>query len=270
VPFSDELIARSGYDREGFARTYDRFRPRPPEALLDTLLQVAGVTRAALVVDLGTGTGLSARAWAARAERVVGLEPNLAMLEQARAATHEANVEYVLGFAHDTGLDKGSADLVTCSQSFHWMEPQPTLAEASRILRHGGVFAAYDYDIVPVCEWRAENAFRDLMRRRRAYRLARGTYSGADRWPKESHLERIEASGRFRYTREIVLQSVEADGGAERLVGLAQSIGMPVPGDDQELERELGYRSFAAAVRDALADRTLPFRFGYRIRVGIV
>jgi SAM-dependent methyltransferase len=270
VPFSDELIARSGYDREGFARTYDRFRPRPPEALLDTLLQVAGVKRPALVVDLGSGTGLSARSWATRADRVVGVEPNIAMLEHAREATGAANVGYRLGFGYDTGVDDGSADLVTCAQSFHWMEPEPTLAEAARVLRRGGVFAAYDYDIVPVCEWRAETAFRELIRRRRAYRVARGTYSGADRWPKETHLERIEASGRFRYTREIVLQSVEPDGGADRLIGLAQSIGLPAPNGDEELEREVGYRAFASSVHEALADRTLPFRFGYRIRLGIV
>jgi SAM-dependent methyltransferase len=270
VPFSDELIARSGYDREGFARTYDRFRPRPPKALLDTLLQVAGVERPALVVDLGSGTGLSARAWATRAERVVGVEPNIAMLEHAREATGAANVGYRLGFGYDTGVDDGSADLVTCAQSFHWMEPEPTLAEAARVLRRGGVFAAYDYDIVPVCEWRAEEAFRELLRRRRAYRRARGTYSGSDRWSKDTHLERIEASGRFRYTREIVLQSIVADGSAERLVGLARSIGLPVPNAELESEKELGYQEFATSVHDALGNRVLPFRFGYRARIGIV
>ena len=270
VPFSDKLIARSGYDRAGFARTYDRFRPRPPDTLLETLLQVAGIQRAALVVDLGSGTGLSTRAWTEHAERVVGIEPNLAMLDEAQAATKAENVEYRLAFAYDTGLDDGRADLVTCSQSFHWMEPEPTLAEAARVLRRGGVFAAYDYDVVPVCDWHAEEAFRELLRRRHAFRRARGTYSGADRWPKDTHLERIEASGRFRYTREIVLQSVETDGGAERLVGLAHSIGLPVRDGEEEIERELGYRSFETAVRDALGDRVLPFRFGYRARIGIV
>jgi len=270
VTFSDELIARSGYDRAGFARTYDRFRPRPPEALLDTLLQVAGVERAQLVVDLGSGTGLSTRAWSERAERAVGVEPNLAMLEHARAVTIEPNVEYALGFASDTGVDDDSADLVTCSQSFHWMEPEPTLAEAARILRPGGVFAAYDYDVVPTAEWRTEQAFRELLERRRAFRRARSAHSGADRWPKDTHLERIDASGMFRYAREIVLQSVEPDGGAERLVGLAHSIGLPVPNGDEELERELGYQSFAADVHAALGDRVLPFRFGYRARIGVV
>jgi len=269
VAFSNDLIARSGYDRAGFARTYDRFRPRPPAALLETLLQVAGVAPAALVVDLGSGTGLSARAWSGHAKRVVGVEPNLAMLDQAKAATDEPNVDYALGFADDTEIEDGAADLVTCSQSFHWMEPERTLAEAARILRPGGVFAAYDYDIVPVSEWHAEQAFRELLRRRRAYRTARGTYSGADRWPKETHLQRIEASGRFRYTREVVLQSVEEDGNAERFVGLAQSIGLPIPDGDGAAE-ELGYAEFEAAVHDALGDRVLTFRFGYRIRIGIV
>ena len=30
------------------------------------------------------------------------------------------------------------------------MEPQPVLAEAARVLRSGGIFAAYDYDVPPV------------------------------------------------------------------------------------------------------------------------
>lgn len=268
--FSDELIERSGYDRDGFAAHYDRFRPRPPPALVETLLQVAGVDRATLVADLGSGTGLSTRAWAESSNRVVGVEPNLAMLERARAATPAGNVEYRLGFAHDTGLDDACADLVTCSQSFHWMEPEPTLAEAARVLRPGGAFAAYDYDLVPVCDWRAEEAFRALLRRRRAFRRARGAHSGSDSWPKETHLDRIRASGKFRSSREVVLQSVEDEGDADRLIGLSYSIGLPVPNGDEELERELGYREFEEAAREALGERVLPFRFGYRIRIGIV
>ena len=267
--FSAELIGRSGYDRTGFAAQYDEFRPRPPAELLDTLLQIAAVERPRLVVDLGTGTGLSARAWAQRAERVVGIEPNIAMLERARSATDAPNVEYVLAFADATDLPDGTADVVTCSQAFHWMEPEPVLAEAARILRSGGVFAAYDYDVVPVCEWRAEEAFKALLARRRAFRVARGEYSGSDKWSKEGHLQRIADSGRFRYAREVVLQSIEP-GSAERLVGLAYSIGLPVPDAAGELEPELRYAEFEETVRAVLGERSLPFRFGYRVRVGIV
>ena len=35
---------------------------------------------------------------------------------------------------------------MTCAQSLHHVEPEGTLAEIGRILRVGGVFAAYDYD----------------------------------------------------------------------------------------------------------------------------
>jgi SAM-dependent methyltransferase len=83
--FSQELIGRSGYLNEGFADVYDHYRPSPPSEVLDILTVVAGVERPGLVVDLGCGTGLATRAWAERADEVIGVEPNPRMLERARA-----------------------------------------------------------------------------------------------------------------------------------------------------------------------------------------
>src|SRR5947207_11499657 len=150
------LIDRSGYEREGFAGGYDRFRPRPPRALLELLCRYGRVGRPVLVVDLGCGTGLSTRAWSGTAERAVGIEPNPAMLAVAEEAP---DVEYRAAFAHETGLPAAGADIVTCSQSLHWMEPEPTFAEAARILRPGGVFAAYDYNWPPVVDPEVDAAF---------------------------------------------------------------------------------------------------------------
>ncbi len=265
--FSSELIGRSGYEREGFAAHYDRYRPRPPEALLESLLQLARVERAALVVDLGAGTGLSTRAWAEHADRVVGVEPNPAMRAEAVRLTEAPNIEFAGAFADDTGLPSGAADLVTCSQSLHWMEPEPTLAEAARLLRPGGVFASYDYDVVPVCDWEVEAAYAALLERRKALRAERGIQRGADRYAKDGHLERIRASGRFSFCREFVLQSVE-EGGAERIEGFARSLGLPVP--DAELEFALRYGELREVADRVLGDRVVPLRFGYRVRVGIV
>lgn len=254
---SDELIARAGYARPGFAEGFDEHRPSPPAALLDVLSRLAGEERAALVVDLGSGTGLSTRPWADRAERVVGIEPQAVMRELAEARTTAANVEYRDGYAHATGVADGSADLVTCSQSFHWMEPEPTLAEAARILRAGGVFAAYDYDVPPVIEPEVDEAFARYL----AARKDAGVRMGAARWPKHEHLARIEASGRFRRSRELVLHG-ETEGGADRVVGLAQAIGARL-GDTvttDELE---------AVARRVLGDSVVPWLVPYRVRVGI-
>src|SRR3954452_6749169 len=124
------------------------------------------------------------------------------------AAPPEPGVEYREAFAQDTGLGDGCADIVTCSQSLHWMDPEPTFAEAARIMRTGGVFAAYDYDWPPVVDPELDDAFIEYQERRWSARSARGIKRGVDRWPKREHLERMRASGRFRFCRELLLHSV--------------------------------------------------------------
>jgi ubiquinone/menaquinone biosynthesis C-methylase UbiE len=134
----------------GEAIKYDRTRPTPPPALLDLLTQLIHTPHPALVVDLGSGTGLSTAIWGERAQQVIGIEPNADMRAQAvRKIAHHpyaAQIEYREGVAHQTSLPDECADIVTCAQSLHWMEPTSTLAEIVRILRPGGLFAAYDYD----------------------------------------------------------------------------------------------------------------------------
>lgn len=263
--FSQGLIDSSGYERDGFAGGYDRFRPRPPRELLEVLCRYARVDRPELVVDLGCGTGLSTRAWSGRAERVGGIEPNPAMLAAAEPAP---GVEYRQGYAHDTGLPDAGADLVTASQSLHWMEPGPVFAEASRILRPGGVFAAYDYDWPPLVDPDVDAAFVAYQGRRADLRAKQGIQRGADRWPKHQHLERMQASGCFRMCRELLLHSIE-DGDAERVVGFAHSLGLPATAPDDELERDLRVADLDAVARRVLGDRTVPFVFGYRVRLGV-
>ena len=264
--FSRDLIAASGYDREGFATRYDRFRPRPPRALLDVLCRYAHVERPSLVVDVGCGTGLSTRVWSGVAERVVGVEPNPAMLA---AAAPARGVEYREAFSHETGIGDACADVVTCSQSFHWMEPKPTLAEVARILRPGGVFAAYDYDWPPVVEPELDAAYGEYQRRRAGFRKRHGIQRGGDRWPKHEHLERMRASGHFSWCREILLHS-EEQGDAGRVVGFTRSLGLPVAEMTYEdADAELGVDELEAAAKRVLGDRTVPFVFGYRVRVGV-
>jgi len=247
-----------------FAESYDRYRPHPPEALLDLLTRLAAVERPALVVDLGSGTGLSARAWSGRADRIVGIEPDDGM--RSVAEERGGGVEYVAAGASATGLPDGCADIVTCSQSLHWMEPEPTFAEVGRILRRGGVFAAYDYDMTPVVDPEIDAAFESLADSAVALRQTTGLISPWTRrhaHPKREHLAAMRASGAFRYTRETVLHSVEP-GDAERLVGLVRSLGAVEVHRDQ-----LSFDELERVAQRVLGDRAEPFWFGYRVRMGI-
>jgi SAM-dependent methyltransferase len=267
--FSQELIGRSGYLNEGFADVYDSYRPAPPREVLDVLAFVAGAERPSSVVDLGCGTGLSTRAWAARADMAVGIEPNPRMIERARRRTEQPNVRYVEAYAAKTGLPSGRADLVTAWQAFHWMAPQPVLAEAARLLREGGVFAACDYDVPPFVEPEVDAAFAKLMQARREARQRLALPAGATSWPKDRHLDEIRASGRFRYARELVAHGWwKTD--AERMIGLAESVGGPraiftdrAPEVGETFER---LRETAIGV---LGDQARPLLLNYRLRIAI-
>jgi SAM-dependent methyltransferase len=267
--FSQELIGRSGYLSEGFADVYDRYRPEPPPEVLGMLTTVAAIDRPHLVVDLGSGTGLATRAWAGRAEEVVGVEPNPRMIERARSATDEPNVRYVEAYAAETGLPAGEADLVTCWQAFHWMEPQPVLAEAARLLRTGGVFAACDYDVPPFVEPEVDDAFTALIRARRDARETLSLPAGASSWPKARHLDEIRSSERFRHVREL-LAAGRRETDAARTIGLAESIGGPRElFEGQAPEVETTFERLRETASRVLGDRTWPQFVCYRIRLGI-
>ena len=264
--WSEELLRTSGYERSGFAAGFDANRPSPPEVLVEILCLEAQVDRPRLVVDLGSGTGLSTRIWADRADEVVGVEPSPEMRAQAEAATRAGNVRFVQAYAQATGLPDGEADVVTCSQALHWMDPKPTFAEAARLLRPGGVFAAYDYDWPPVVAWEVEAAFEEVLRRVRAGRAPDGR---GMRYAKEAHLERIKASGHFRYAREIVFHSRDrAD--AARIVGMVLSLGpLTVRLSEGLSEEEIGLTALRDAAERALGDREAEIFLSYRIRLGV-
>ena len=114
---------------------YDRYRPGYPAALLDWLLEGAGIAPGHRVADIGCGTGISTRLLGERGLRVVGVDPNPDMLAAAGGGT---GISYVVGEASATGLADRSVRLATAAQAFHWFPLEPTLRELSRILTIDG------------------------------------------------------------------------------------------------------------------------------------
>ncbi len=255
----------------GKAGSYDQVRPTPPPALLDLLMQFIQTPHPALVVDLGSGTGLSTAIWGERAERVIGIEPNADMRQQAlhKLADHPyaAQVEYREGLAHQTGLRDGCADIVTASQSFHWMEPAATLAEIARILRPGGLFAAYDYDTPPAIHWELDRLVEEVASRLVERARERGLAQSIKLWSKEQHLDRIRESGRFRFTREVLLHSIE-QGDAARFLAMMRSTN-PLSNEFQFADEEIGLDRVSRAARQLIGSQPVPWYFSYRVRIAI-
>ncbi len=123
------------------AERYARYRPRYPEALFDWL--AAQAPARALAWDCGTGNGQAALALASRFARVVATDPSAAQIAQAVPA---ANVDYRVEPAEAASLADASADLITVAQALHWFDLARFNAEAARVLKPGGVLAAWGYE----------------------------------------------------------------------------------------------------------------------------
>jgi hypothetical protein len=93
------------------------------------------------------------------------------------------------------------------------MEPAPTFVEIARILRSGGVFGAYEYAQLPTVNPTIDTAllrFFDRTKRigvdeKAAESVVQTIDPVKQRWKSAGHLERLQASGHFRYGKEVGL-----------------------------------------------------------------
>jgi SAM-dependent methyltransferase len=121
------------------AAVYTRGRPTYPDAIVAHLRSVGALPEAAVVVDIGVGTGLSSEPFLRAGCSVIGVEPNAPMrsVGDARLAS-SGRYRSVDGRAEATTLPDGCAHLVIAGQAFHWFDPPAAGAEARRILVPGG------------------------------------------------------------------------------------------------------------------------------------
>ncbi|WP_379130235.1 class I SAM-dependent methyltransferase [Paenibacillus sp. sgz500958] len=258
----------------GYPNDYDRYRPEAPQ-LVTTLLGDYLGARPELVVDVGCGTGLSTFLWSDHADRVIGVEPNpdmrgKALDKLASLQLEGAQLSFIPGYANQLDLPSGSADIVTCSQSFHWMEPVSTLKEISRILRDGGVFAAYDCVWPPALRHTIEERYNHLiLKADEVLGRIQPAEEQAQKWNKDEHLSRIRASRAFTFTREIVFHHIELCD-AERYIGLALSQGgiqNVLKLGSEELDNDIA--TFRDAVNQHFQGKTLEVVFSYKMYIGI-
>ncbi|MGD0606680.1 MAG: class I SAM-dependent methyltransferase [Streptosporangiaceae bacterium] len=144
-----------GYDRaraahlqrqvaEGFganAGRYDRARPSYPVALVDRIIAASpGPAHSGPhVLDVGCGTGISARLFAAAGCRVLGVDPDPRMAELAR----QGGTETEIATFEDWDPAGRTFHAVIAAQAWHWVDPVAGAAKAAAVLRPGGRLAVF-------------------------------------------------------------------------------------------------------------------------------
>ncbi|MRN54118.1 class I SAM-dependent methyltransferase [Paenibacillus monticola] len=258
----------------GFQNDYDRHRPTAPALVIEVLTNYLG-SRPSRVADIGCGTGLSTFLWKDAADSVIGIEPNTDMLGKALEKLGQdpqaaASLSFVQGYSNQLPLVSESVDIITSSQSFHWMEPVSTLQEIARCLRPGGVFAAYDCDWPLVLQQDIEDQYNLLISKAdELLTVLLPETERAHKWDKEKHLTQIKSSQAFSFAREIVFHNTESCN-AERYVGLTLSQGgiqSVLKLDPSSLVQDIA--AFTTAVEQYFQGRTLQVLICYRMRIGI-
>ena len=200
---------------------YDRARPRYPNALIERI--VAGVP-GALVLDVGTGTGIVARQFQAAGCRVVGIDPDGRLAEFARQTGVE--VEVSTFEAWDPAGRR--FDAVVSGESWHWVDPVAGAAKAAEVLRPAGrlavfwntgqpptsladAFAQVYHRVLPEplvarLDKRAVEEVHSAMRAKATEGIRR---SGAFDEPEQWRFEWVES-----YTRDQWLDALQTSGGA--------------------------------------------------------
>ena len=162
------------FELDGVSRFGDRAaiyaagRPSYPAAAIDAILSREITTP---IVDVGTGTGISARLLADRGATVIGIDPGSEML---RMGVSHRGVLRTEGRAEQLPLRSRSTELITAFNSFHWFKAEPFFAEVRRVSRPGGRIALVWNDWDGRDEFTA--AFVKLMR------SAAGDYPVENRW----------------------------------------------------------------------------------------
>jgi SAM-dependent methyltransferase len=165
------------------AASYERHRPGYPAALFAYLAGLAPARCRAL--DVATGNGQAAVGLAEFFDAVLATEPSGAQLALARA---HPRVSYRQEPAERIGAPDGAFDLLAAAQAAHWFDWARFPAEASRVLKPGGILALWTYELC-----RAGDGVDALVAD--FYRNVTGPY-----WPRERrHVEEHYASLPFPF-----------------------------------------------------------------------
>lgn len=146
------------------------------------------------------------------------------------------------------------------------MEPTATLTEIARILRPGGLFAAYDYDWPPAIHWELDQLAQQVGRRLVELVRERGLAQNLKIWSKDGHLDRMRESGHFRFIREVLLHHIE-QGDAARFLEMMRSNAFSH--QFQFTEQETGIDRLTRAASQSIGFQPISWYISYRVRIAI-
>ncbi|XP_045138419.1 putative methyltransferase DDB_G0268948 isoform X2 [Portunus trituberculatus] len=141
-------MANRFFEGAAHAAAYARFRPHPPQSLIDNILsflksKYTGALAAA--ADVGCGSGQTTWILAPHFNNVTGLDISEAQITEAIKKNKANNVSFKVSGAEKLPFPSQSLQVITTGQACHWFDLPKFYAEVDRVLVPGGVVALYGY-----------------------------------------------------------------------------------------------------------------------------
>ncbi|XP_055895823.1 putative methyltransferase DDB_G0268948 isoform X1 [Biomphalaria glabrata] len=164
VEETEEYLQRL-YQGKELAQAYAAYRPKYPQAVFDAIMtyhdEVTNNGRS-MALDVCCGPGQSTLPLVPLFEKVVGVDISQDLLDHMpkdipNLTTYRSAAEDLFMIASD------SVDLITSGASLHWLNTEKFFKEAKRVLKPGGTFATYMFQIEDLCNEEANKAYKEFL-----------------------------------------------------------------------------------------------------------
>ena len=139
------------FEDKALSSAYAKYRPvyhQHVERIISSYMRSEGTSGFDAALDVACGTGDSTVILCNTFKGVVGLDSSHTQIEQAKQRTKTlkvANVDFMVGDAHNLPIESSSIDLLTCSMGWHWLDAELFYAEAKRVLKPKGCLAVHGH-----------------------------------------------------------------------------------------------------------------------------
>jgi len=137
------LYVKPDFPDDAFAGTaeyYAKYRVPYPKALLDDLIERAGITLGARLLDIACGPGRVAIPLASAFESVVAVDLESEMIEVGKKVANDqgvAHISWIVGRAKNLEIEPASVQLITIGEAFHRLDQLRIATRALRWLSPG-------------------------------------------------------------------------------------------------------------------------------------
>lgn len=178
APFYNKMFDR----RKAYLKIYDLINQR--------------IDNSMSVLEIGTGSGLIARAISKNAKSIEATDFSSKMIEKAKDISHDSNVNFSVQDAGNLSHTDATFDVVIISNVLH-VVPNPTqiLQEIRRVLKNHGIL------IAPTFMWKELN----LLGKIQKFFMLKKSFPAYSQWSSKEYIDLLK-KGKFKITKKKIIK----------------------------------------------------------------